>query len=143
MSQAAQDAAAKNPRWVPMITSRASASVGTPVATHAVAEAAYALLRYSLWPTARAIWKAGERLRFDDVKWSDGKLTAQGFRPLSFEDLAARCHAGGLATGVMVHAFSRWQWARAAFAIGDNLWTSDIDALALRRGGTWPVRDRR
>jgi CO/xanthine dehydrogenase Mo-binding subunit len=143
MSQAAQDAAAKNPRWVPVITSRASASVGAPVTTHAVAEAAYALLRYSLWPTARAIWQASDDLKFDDVTWVDGKLTARGFKPLLFAELAARCHADGMATGVMVHAFSRWQWARAAFAIGGDTWESDIDALALRRGGRWQVQDRR
>jgi CO/xanthine dehydrogenase Mo-binding subunit len=143
MSQEAQDAAAKNPRWVPVITSRASASVGAPVATHAVAEAAYALMRYSLWPAARAIWQTGEGLRFDDVKWSDGKLTARGLKPLSFAELAARCHADGMATGVMVHAFSRWRWARAGFAIGGDIWESDIDALALRRDETWQVQDRR
>ncbi len=79
MSQPEQDAAASNPRWVPVITSRASASVGAPVATHAVAEAAYALMRYSLWPAARALWQAGDDLAFDDLKWTDGKLTAAGF----------------------------------------------------------------
>lgn len=67
MSQQDQDAAAANPRWVPVISSRASASVGAPVTTHAVAEAAYALLRYSLWPVARAIWQAGDGLRRSEV----------------------------------------------------------------------------
>jgi CO/xanthine dehydrogenase Mo-binding subunit len=143
MSQQDQDAAAQNPRWVPVITSRASASVGAPVATHAVAEAAYALLRYSLWPAARAIWKADDNVTFDDLKWIDGKLTAKGMAPLSFARLAQRCHASDQTTGVMVHAFSRWRWARADFAIGSDIWNGAIDALALRRGGNWQVQDRR
>jgi len=143
MSQQDQDAAAANPRWVPEITSRASASVGAPVTTHAVAEAAYALLRYSLWPAARAIWQAGDNVAFDDLKWIDGKLTAEGMETLSFAQLAERCHASGQTTGVMVHAFSRWQWARAEFAMGTGIWNGAIDALALRRGGDWRVQDRR
>ncbi len=143
MSQRDQDAAAANPRWVPVITSRASASVGAPVATHVVAEAAYALLRYSLWPAARAIWQAGDDVAFADLVWIDGKLTAEGMEPLSFARLAERCHASGQTTGVMVHAFSRWQWATAQFDMGSDIWTGAIDALALRRGGDWQVQDRR
>lgn len=143
MSQQDQDAAAANPRWVPVITSRASASVGAPVTTHAVAEAAYGLLRYSLWPAARGIWQAGDDVAFDDLKWRDGMLTAEGREPLSFGRLTARCHASGLTTGVMVHAFSRWRWARADFAMGPEIWSGAIDALALRRGGAWQVQDRR
>jgi CO/xanthine dehydrogenase Mo-binding subunit len=143
MSQQDQDAAAANPRWVPVITSRAGASVGAPVTTHAVAEAAYALLRFSLWPAARMIWQAGDTVAFDDLKWIDGKLTARGMEPLSFARLAKHCHAFGQTTGVMVHAFSRWQWARAEFALGAEIWTGAIDALALRRGGKWQVQDRR
>ena len=34
----------------------------------------------------------------------------------------------------MTHAFNRWAWARATFAVGGQPWTADIDALALRRG---------
>lgn len=142
MSQQDQDAAAANPRWVPVITSRASASVGAPVATQAVAEAAYALLRYSLWPAARAIWEAGDNVTFDDLKWIDGKLTAEGKEPLSFARLAERCHSSGQTTGVMVHAFSRWQWAKAEFAMESDIWNGAIDALALRRGGDWQVQNR-
>lgn len=143
MSQQDQDAAAANPRWVPVITSKASASVGAPVTTHAVSEAAYALLRFSLWPAARAIWQAGDEVAFDDLKWIDGKLTAPGKEPLPFAQLAERCHASGRTTGVMVHAFSRWQWARADFAMGSDIWSAAIDALALQRGGEWHVQDRR
>ncbi|ODS03611.1 hypothetical protein AUC71_00665 [Methyloceanibacter marginalis] len=143
MSQQDQDAAAANPRWVPVITSRASASVGAHVTTHAVAEASYALLRFGLWPAARAIWQAGDTVTFADLQWIDGKLTAKGMEPLSFVRLAERCHASGGTTGVMVHAFSRWQWAGAEFAVEGDTWNGAIDALALRRGGDWRVQDRR
>jgi CO/xanthine dehydrogenase Mo-binding subunit len=143
MSQQDQDAAEANPRWVPVITSRASASVGAPVTTHAVAEAAYALLRYSLWPAARSLWQPGDNVTFDDLKWDHGKLTAKGMEPLPFARLAAYCHDSGRTTGVMVHAFSRWQWARAEFAMGSDVWNGAVDALALRRGGTWQAQDRR
>lgn len=143
MGQQEQEAAAANPRWVPVITSRASASVGAPVATHAVAEAAYALLRYSLWPAARAIWQSGDNVNFDDLTWVDGKLTAMGLEPLPFARLAQHCHASGQTTGAMVHAFSRWQWARAEFTLGAEVWRGAIDALALQRDGKWNVQDRR
>jgi CO/xanthine dehydrogenase Mo-binding subunit len=144
MSQKDQDAAAKNPRWVPVTTSRASASVGAPVTTHGVAEAGYALLRYSLWPAAREIWEGAGEIAFEDLKWIDGKLTAEGMEPLTFARLAEHCHASGQTTGVMVHAFSRWQWARAEFAMGTGIWSGAIDALALRRGDDdWQVQDRR
>ncbi|GAB5378623.1 MAG: xanthine dehydrogenase family protein molybdopterin-binding subunit [Acuticoccus sp.] len=143
MNQHDQDAAARNPRWVPVITSRASASVGAPVTTHAVAQAAYGLLRYSLWPVAREIWQSGDSVSFEDLKWTGGSLVAPGVEPLSFARLAERCHASGRTTGIMVHAFSRWQWAKAEFAMGHEIWKGDIDALALRRGGRWQVQDRR
>jgi len=34
----------------------------------------------------------------------------------------------------MAHAFSRWAWSQATFAIAGEPWTADIDALAVRRG---------
>jgi len=143
MSQQDQDEAATNPRWVPAITTRASASVGAAITAHTVAEAAYALLRFGLWPAARSIWQAGDDVTFDDLKWVDGKLTAKGQEPLPFARLAERCHASGQITGVMVHAFCRWQFGRAEFLIGSKLWDRQIDALALQRDGNWQVQDRR
>ncbi len=142
IDQRSQDVAARNPRWVPVITSRASASVGAPVTTRAVAEAAFALLRYSLWPAAREIWQAGDSMAFEDVEWIDGKLIAKGMEPLPFARLAKHCHASGQTTGVMVHTFNRWQWAQAEFNMGNEIWNGAIDALALRRDGDWRVQDR-
>ena len=147
MSQQDQDAAAANPRWVPVITSRASASVGAPVTTHAVAEAAYALLRYSLWPAARAIWQAGDNVAFDDLKWVDGKLTAQGMEPLSFARLAAALpclRQDDRRHGSRLQSLAVGQGRiRHGNDMGTGIWNGAIDALALRRGGDWRVQDRR
>ena len=34
----------------------------------------------------------------------------------------------------MTHGFSRWAWSRARFPLGDEHWTAEIDALAVRQG---------
>src|ERR1700742_116988 len=57
MDQATQDAAQRNPRWVPAISSATSASIGAHVGTHAAAEAARVIFRFGLWPAALALWR--------------------------------------------------------------------------------------
>ncbi len=57
MKQAAQDAAQRNPRWVPAISSPTSASIGAHVGTHAAAEAARVIFRFGLWPAALKLWR--------------------------------------------------------------------------------------
>ena len=62
MDQKTQDAAEKNPRWVPAISSATSASIGAHVGTHAAAEAARVIFRFGLWPAALELWRiAAER----------------------------------------------------------------------------------
>ena len=56
MDQATQDAAQRNPRWVPEISSATSASIGAHVGTHAAAEAARVVFRFGLWPAALELW---------------------------------------------------------------------------------------
>ena len=56
MDQKTQDAAEKNPRWVPAISSATSASIGAHVGTHAAAEAARVIFRFGLWPAALELW---------------------------------------------------------------------------------------
>jgi CO/xanthine dehydrogenase Mo-binding subunit len=151
LSQEEQDRASKNPRWVPVIATRSSASVGAPFTTYAVSQAAELLLRHSLWPLAQEIWNAGPlegeaaglSVAFENLRWLDGALTAKGLEPIPLEQLARRAHEKGAVTGVMIHAFNRWSWARAEFEIGGKTWQGDIDALAIRRGGHWEVQDRR
>lgn len=147
MKQAEQDAAAKNPRWVPEISSATSASIGAHVGTQAAAQAARVIFRFGLWPAALELWgiPAGDprAFLFEEAFWQGGKLILSGLPPLAQAVVAAKAHAQGGVTGAMAHAFSRWAWAQAAFPIGGMNWAADIDALAVRRGnGAFEVLDR-
>lgn len=152
ISQKDQDAAAKDPRWVPAISSPASASIGAHVNTHAAAQAAHVILRFGLWPAALSLWTegplggeaAGEFVRFSDLRWVDGALTAVGLEPLPLARLAKRAHERGFVTGAMVHAFNRWSWAKAGFTVTGEPYEAPIDALAIETGGKtgWQRLDR-
>src|SRR5215207_11284821 len=76
MTQPDQDAAARNPRWVPAISSATSASVGAHVGTHSAAEAARVIFRFGLWPAALELWRiAANDPRAKDwakAQWKDG-----------------------------------------------------------------------
>jgi CO/xanthine dehydrogenase Mo-binding subunit len=144
IKQATQDAAQRNPRWVPAISSATSSSIGAHVSTHAAAEAARVVFRFGLWPAALELWgiaPADPRAR-DGVKarWNDGQLTFPGLAPLALSALAAKAHARNHVTGAMAHGFSRWAWAQASFLVSGQKWTADIDALAVRNGAGKFVR---
>ena len=138
MNQATQDAAQRNPRWVPQISSATTASIGAHVGTHAAAEAARVIFRFGLWPAAIDLWRiAPTDPRAKDwakASWKDGQLIMPGLASLSLPALAARAHARNFITGAMAHSFSRWAFSRASFAIGGQTRTAEIDALAVRRG---------
>jgi CO/xanthine dehydrogenase Mo-binding subunit len=148
INQEAQDMAAKNPRWVPAISSATRASIGAFVGTHAAAEAARVIYRFGLWPAALEMWgirptdpKAEE---WDKSHWRDGHLVMSGFAPLSLTAVAAKAHARNGVVAAMAHCFNRWAWSEATFSVDGQPWTADIDALAVRRGGDEYVRlDRR
>jgi CO/xanthine dehydrogenase Mo-binding subunit len=137
-----QDAAAKNPRWVPDITQDTTASVSAHVHTAVAAEAANVILRFGIWPAALAIWSAGkfggqaagEYLRFEEIRFLDGRLTAAGMEPLALPRLAAKAHEMGLVTAAMVHGYNRWSWAHAGFDLPDGHYAGAIDALAVKYG---------
>ncbi len=148
ISQAEQDAAARDPRWVPAISSPTSASIGAHVGTHAAAEAARIVFRFGLWPAALALWgiaPGDPRTRqWQDAYWQGDVLILSGLSPLPLKTIAAKAHQQGGVTGAMTHAFSRWAWAEATFGLPEEDWTADIDALAIRRGAGGFVRiDRR
>jgi len=138
MDQPTQDAAQRDPRWVPAISSPTSASIGAHVGTHAAAEAARVIFRFGLWPAALELWgiPAGDprAIEWGKASWKDGQLTMPGLAPLALPAVAARAHAREGVTGAMAHGFSRWAWSQAAFPIGGESWTAEIDALAVRRG---------
>jgi CO/xanthine dehydrogenase Mo-binding subunit len=140
MTQAAQDAAQRNPRWVPEISSASTASIGAHVGTHPAAEAARVVFRFGLWPAALELWGIAQNdpkaKQWEAARWKDGQLTMPGLAPLGLAALAAKAHAQNGVTGAMTHGFNRWAWAQASFPIGGGqAWTADIDALAVRRGG--------
>ncbi|MEH2610462.1 xanthine dehydrogenase family protein molybdopterin-binding subunit [Bradyrhizobium sp. AZCC 1693] len=138
MDQKTQDAAEKNPRWVPAISSATSASIGAHVGTHSAAEAARVIFRFGLWPAALELWRiAPNDPRAKDwakAQWKDGQLIVTGLAPLPLPALAARAHARNLVTGAVAHSFSRWAWSRARFPLFGEQYRAEIDALALRRG---------
>jgi CO/xanthine dehydrogenase Mo-binding subunit len=138
ISQKTQDAAARNPRWVPAISTASTASIGAHVGTHAAAEAARIIFRFGLWPAALELWgiapkdpKAGA---WKTARWKDRQLIMPGLPPLALPVVAAKAHARNGVTGAMAHAFNRWAWSQATFALAGQAWTADIDALAVRRG---------
>jgi CO/xanthine dehydrogenase Mo-binding subunit len=139
MDQKTQDAAQKNPRWVPAVSTATSASIGAHVGTHAAAEAARVIFRFGLWPAAIELWRLApsDRRRNDWSKaaWTDGQLILPGLPPLTAQSLAATAHKRNFITGAVAHGFSRWAWAQASFRIAGQQYRADIDALALRRGG--------
>ena len=138
IEQKAQDAAARNPRWVPSISSATAASTGAHVGTHAAAEAARVIFRFGLWPAALELWRIApsdpRAAQWQAARWANGQLIVPGLPPLALSDVAARAHAKNGITGAMAHGFNRWAWAEATFKIDRQTWTADIDALALRRG---------
>src|SRR5580692_5149855 len=139
MDQATQDAVAKNPRWVPAISTATFASNGAHVGTQAAAEAARVIFRFGLWPAALDLWGIAPTnstaKQWEAARWKDGNLLMPGLAPLSLPLIAAKAHARNDVTGAMAHAFSRWGWSRATFPIAGQTWSADIDALAVRKGG--------
>lgn len=142
MSQEDQDKAAQDPHWVPRITSPRSASNSAYYFSHATQEAARLLFDLGLWQAALSIWQEGIgggqagplAIRRDQAEWRGGSLVAGGLQPLSFGDLARRAHERGLITGVTVHTFNRWAWARAEFDVDGTPVSGAIDALSVKWG---------
>jgi CO/xanthine dehydrogenase Mo-binding subunit len=143
MDQKTQDAAERNPRWVPTISSATFASTGA-VMTHSTAEAARVVFRFGLWPAALELWGIAptdpRAKQWQAARWKDGQLIMPGLASLALPAVAAKAHARNGVTGAMAHCFDRWAWARATFAISNEAWTADIDALALRKGAGKFVR---
>lgn len=142
ITQERQDALSRDPFWSPVHSSPSSASNSAYFKGHATREAARALFDHGLWPAAVSLWSRGIGggqaasyvLRSEDARWVDGRLTASGMQPLPLAELAAHAHARGLATGVVVHTFNRWQWAEAEFTVGDRTVRRPLDGMAVRTG---------
>ena len=144
ITQSEQDAASRNTRWVPAISSPSRASVGAHISTHGAFEAAHVIFHFGLWPAALELWgiaKTDPQARqWDSAQWQERQLVMPSLAPLDLAVLAAKAHARGGVTGAMVHGFNRWEWSRASFTVAGEAWTADIDALAVRAGAGAFVR---
>ena len=146
MSQAEQDAALRDPRWVGKLASPSSATNSAFYFSHATREAARVLFNHGLWPAALSLWRQGPYggqanplvVRRENAVWVNGELTGNGLSPIPFAELAKKAHEMGLVTGVSVHAFNRWSWAEADFVIDGVRERLPLDALAVKYGDGAP-----
>ena len=142
ISQAEQDAALRNPRWVGKLASPSSATNSAFYFSHATREAARVLFNHGLWPAAMALWSQGPYggqanplvVRRENAVWVNGELTGNGLAPIPFATLAKKAHEMGLVTGVSVHGFNRWSWAEADFVIDGVRERLPLDAVAVKYG---------
>ncbi len=146
MSQAEQDAALRDPRWVGKLASPSSATNSAFYFSHATREAARVLFNHGLWPAALELWRSGPFggqanpyvVRRENAVWVDGQLTGNGLAPIPFAELAKKAHEMGLVTGVSVHGFNRWSWAEADFVIDGVRERLPLDAMAVKYGDGAP-----
>src|SRR6266566_4052506 len=126
ISQKTQDAATRNPRWVPAISTASTASIGAHVGTHAAAEAARVMFRFGLWPAALELWGIApndpKAKQWETARWKDGQLVMPGLAPLALPAVAAKAHARNGVTGAMAHGFNRWAWSQATFVVSGQAW---------------------
>jgi CO/xanthine dehydrogenase Mo-binding subunit len=84
IDQKTENAAARNPRWVPGISSATAASSGAHVGTHPAAEAARVVFRFGLWPAALELWGIAPndpRARdWAKAQWQDGQPSCRDWR---------------------------------------------------------------
>lgn len=148
ITQDQQDELARDPFWVPAILPAMSASNSVYFIGFGTRQAAQFLLENTIWPAARAIWSSGPAggqiasgyMTVNDLRAVPGGIGGAGMAPIPFADIARKAHEMGLITGVAVHCFSRWEWARAEFDIpGVGMRKLPVDALAVRYGEGAPA----
>jgi len=147
ISQQQQDELSRDPFWVPAILPAMSASNSVYFIGFGTKQAAQFLFENTVWPAAKAIWSSGPAggqlasgvMTAADLRVVPGGVGGGGMAPIPFADIARKAHEMGLVTGVAVHCFSRWQWARADFDIpGVGSLNLAVDALAVRYGDGAP-----
>lgn len=148
ITQAQQDEFARDPFWVPAILPAMSASNSVYFLGFGTRQAAQFLLENTIWPVVRSIWSAGPaggqiasgNVTMSDLRAVPGGIGGGGMSDVPFEVIARKAHEMGLVTGVAVHCFSRWEWARADFDIpGVGTRNLPMDALAVRYGDGAPA----
>ena len=136
----------ENPRWTPLLFMSSKAATTSSRWVHGVAQAAQIVFDHGLFPSAQELWgQKAKSLNPKMVKWRDGYLIANGFKPLSLQELAAKAHADKRITGAMNHAFFSAKWISAEYTIEDKTFRYPIDGLAIQRGADkdYAIVDRR
>jgi CO/xanthine dehydrogenase Mo-binding subunit len=126
-----------SPRYTPKIDNTMSASITAFHHLHAVEQACQVLIDHGLKPVAEEIWGG----KVDAITWEGGAMTAPGFDPIPFEQLAARAHADGRCVGAVVHTYFKGVFTRASFEVDGVAHERFIDALAILKGGGDPADD--
>ena len=147
ITQEQQDELASDPFWVPAILPAMSASNSVYFLGFGTRQAAEFLSENTIWPAAKAIWSSGPAggqlasgyMTAKDLRAVPGGIGGGGMAPIAFEEIARKAHEMGLVTGVALHCFSRWEWARADFDIpGLGVKNLPVDAIAVRYGEDAP-----
>ena len=137
LTEAEQLAYSKNPYWVNTLATSQSASLSAYHYRHGVLEAGKVLLEFGIWPAAVFLLSLKESdATFDRKKFTldqRGLIYKDG-RFVPFDRLSQTAYKLGAVTGTQIHGFYRERWAKAEFSIGNSLYHSEIDALALRYG---------
>lgn len=135
------------PYWTPGLIPDMSSSSGVYYIGFGTRQAGKFLLENTLWPAAKAIWSEGVGggsmgsydVQFSDIRVGPEGIGGGGMKPIPFDVLAKKAHELGLITGVAVHAYSTWHWARADFdipTVGNvNL---PLDAISVQYGDGAP-----
>ena len=133
-----QDAASRNPRWVPEINSPSSASVGRDD-QHAcrIRGRARRLPLRSVAGRARAVGHCEDRSArpamghraVAGTQAGDARVATAGFGGDRREGACARRRHRG--DGARLQSLG---WSNASFTVAGETWTADIDALAVRTG---------
>ncbi|MGV2937865.1 xanthine dehydrogenase family protein molybdopterin-binding subunit [Providencia sp. AGC89] len=142
--QKKQDELSKtDPYWTPALIPDMSSSSGVYYIGFGTRQAGHFLLENTLWPAAKSIWSEGPgggafnglNVEFADIRVGPEGIGGGGMKPIPFDKLAKRAHEMGLITGVAVHGYSSWQWARAEFDIPTvGLKNLPLDAISVRYG---------
>ena len=135
-----------SPRYTASISMSSSACITAFHQVHAVEQASRALLETAIWPAAKKEWglPAGKKLDAAQVQWKNGALTMAGKPALPLARLAQLLHANNLPTGAMIHCSFVGEWITSRFAVNGAVYESEIDALAVKQGGSaqWTLLNR-
>ena len=124
-----------DPRWTASVSMSSSACLTAFHQVHVTEQASRVLFETGLLPAAATLWGVPVSALQGKTRWHEGRLMAEGQRPLSLPELAAAAHRAHLPVGAMVHGLYQGTWVSASYSVHGAVSTWPIDGLALQRGG--------